>query len=126
MEKCLRLILGITLVTFITGCGKDKKLTCTKEQSFGQAKLSISEELSVSGAYVTKTTTTTVANFDDEKSADVFAQNFEDDEKYEVTKDGNKITLIQTQEIAEENKKDENNKLENVKSDLEKQGYTCK
>ena len=126
MKKTLIFLCMVCMVTIMTGCGKTEKITCTREQEFGTAKLNSEIEVTFKEGYATSTETTMVATFESEDTANEFASNYKDNEEYKVKQDGNKVTVKQTQKVEKEEAKSEENKKDKVKSYLESEKFTCK
>ena len=109
----------------ITGCGKDDKLVCSKEQTLGTTKLNIKVEVSLDDGYATKMVTTNDVTFNDETSAETFKKIYDGKEGYKVKQDGKKVNVTQTEEVAKDKRKTDETKKDYVKKQMEDEGFTC-
>ncbi len=122
MKKKISLVFMFAIVVLITGCG-EKKMVCTNQQSFGATVLDTKTIVKFKNDKVKKIETTMEVEFQDEATAESFAENYKDDEEVTVKVDGTKV-IVKSEEDGESGKtqmtKDE------AKESLEGRGYTCK
>lgn len=122
MKKKLSFVLALAFIITLTGCG-EKKITCTNQQSFGVTVLDTETVVTLKKDYVKRIDTTMKVEFQDEDTAESFADNYRDDEDVTVEVDGTKVIVKNKEEF----KSDETKKTkEEVKESLEGRGYTCK
>ena len=119
-------ILAIPVMGFLlTGCGADK-MTCTKEQDFGKAKITINTTATFKKDYLVKEDKETIATFESEEMAKSYVENYEGKEGFEVKRSGVKVTIKNTVEVDEATKDADENKKDNYKVYMEKAGNKCK
>lgn len=126
MKKYLSLI-AVLSVLFITGCGNEDKLSCSKEKVYDDGSTLNNEYVTTfKDDYATKTETTIVAEYKEEDRAKGFAKQYEGKEGYSIKVDKNKVTVKYKTTVDEESKKSDENKKSQVRTYYENQGYTCK
>lgn len=125
MKKYLSLI-AVLSVLFITGCGNKDKLTCSKVKDVSGSVLNTEVVTTFKNNYATKSEVKIVAECETEDIAKGFAKQYESKEGHTVKVDKTKVTVKYKTTVAEENKKDDENKDSQVKANYESQGYTCK
>lgn len=110
------IIVFIALFGFVlTGCNKDKKITCT----YGDYKV----EIVYKGDIVKKFLSTTVYEYKREELAKQAEENIKNSNPNAKTKlDGKKLTVTTEEELFGE---DEEVNKDDLKSSLESVGYTC-
>lgn len=125
MKKYLSLI-AVLSVLFITGCGKENKLTCNKTKDMSGSTLNTEFVTTFKDDYATKTEAKIVADCETEEIAKAFAKQYEGKEGHTVKVDKKKVTVKYKLTVDEENKRSDENKSSQVKTYYENQGYTCK
>lgn len=125
MKKMSILVIALLLV-LTTGCGKADTLTCNRHQSYGESTLDTKVEYTFKDGYAVKVKTTMEAGFDSETTAKNFANQYKDMKDYEVSQKGKIVTLKNTTEVSDEDKKLEDNKKDKVKEIMEGSEYKCK
>ncbi len=117
MKKLLGLFVILSCVLIISGCGKENKLVCTKDDD--------EIRLYFDGDKVTKYTT--VETYDSEQTAKLYeaVYNTEKDLKFSFKRDGKKIELTYKIEDTE-NKEEFAGTKKEIKDNMSKANWSCK
>lgn len=120
MTSVRRIILGMCLL-LLTGCGNEFVCTTEIEEENYKTEQKINFEFDKNDK-ITNATVNYVMIFETEKDAKAYFNVFEVmNKEYEISLDGEKITIS-----SAGNYEEYNGQKDKLKSDLEKNGYTCK
>lgn len=118
ISKMFMLVLGFSLI--LTGCGKQKTLTCTKTEENSAGTMNIEDVIIFENGYAVKNVTTTKATFVEEESANSFAEPYKGKAGIEVEQNGKSVTIVETST----NMADYKVTME-VKEEYENDGWKC-
>lgn len=124
MKKNIIIVMALC-VLFITGCGCDKKtkeetLKCVSEMNeYGEKNIVTAK---FADDYLVSEEVETIIEFENEILAQRYYDMYKDNERYNVTLDGNTVTNILQ---VKNDSKDDIYKIEQFKDDLVKNGYVC-
>lgn len=121
MRKLSLLFILTFLVSITTGCGSSKiVMTCTTNQNSTGVDINIKEAITFKNNRIIDATVTTTSTFENAEAAEIFTEKYQSTEGAEVKKDGNVVTVIEKDDIP-------NNEVvaEELKQTYEEDGWTC-
>jgi major membrane immunogen (membrane-anchored lipoprotein) len=125
MKKAFGILAVIAVGTLLTGCGKADKLTCTREQDFGKAKIKITTVATFDKGYLKEEATELKGEFESDEMAKSYYDNFKDKENYTAKQDGTTVTVKYKTPVDDATKNADENKKDNYKEYMEQAGNTC-